>query len=150
MPYHTLDQLKSKLRQLKKLETNLRAPASGNGREGIRLVWDVFFSTRCLDDPHVKYPLRRLLDMNREEYKAVVEEFFYRLYFHNMSANVFSKVDVYDPQLLGLLDLPPYAGIDEIKKRFRELAKKYHPDLGGDSEKFLELMQVYENLIQDR
>jgi DnaJ-class molecular chaperone len=36
----------------------------------------------------------------------------------------------------------------EIKKRFRELAKQYHPDLGGESERFIDLMDVYEELTR--
>ncbi|HLB45697.1 MAG TPA: J domain-containing protein [Anaerolineales bacterium] len=53
---------------------------------------------------------------------------------------------VYDPQLLSLLGSSPQADIAEIKKRFRDLAKRYHPDLGGDGEKFIELMETYERL----
>lgn len=33
---------------------------------------------------------------------------------------------------------------DEIKKRYREMAKKYHPDHGGDEEKFRNLHEAYE------
>ncbi|NLY19648.1 MAG: hypothetical protein GX045_12145 [Clostridiaceae bacterium] len=35
----------------------------------------------------------------------------------------------------------------EIKKKFRELAKKYYPDTIGDSSKFIELMENYKKLI---
>jgi len=34
-----------------------------------------------------------------------------------------------------------------VKKRFRELAKIYHPDVGGDAVKFIELMTLYRRLI---
>lgn len=34
------------------------------------------------------------------------------------------------------------ATVDEIKSAYRKLAKKYHPDLGGDPEKFKELNQA--------
>lgn len=38
------------------------------------------------------------------------------------------------------------ATADEIKKAFRRLARKHHPDTGGDEEKFKEINQAYEVL----
>jgi curved DNA-binding protein CbpA len=32
----------------------------------------------------------------------------------------------------------------EIKKQFRELAHKYHPDKGGDPEKMIQLLEMYD------
>lgn len=143
MPYST-DQLKRKLRELKKLEHKIRfkdqpPPVTQ------KLVWDVFFSTK-VDDTAVKYPFPSLLKLSREAFKAITEEYFYRLYFQNFQEKGLEAADVYDPQLLSLLGLPAYAGMAEIKGRFRELAKRYHPDHGGDSRKFIELMEIYERL----
>jgi curved DNA-binding protein CbpA len=39
--------------------------------------------------------------------------------------------------------------MEDIKRRFRELALKYHPDRGGDSEKFIEILDVYKKLTQN-
>jgi DnaJ-class molecular chaperone len=36
-----------------------------------------------------------------------------------------------------------------VKKRFRELAKKMHPDTGGTHEGFIALSQAYENFIKN-
>lgn len=33
-----------------------------------------------------------------------------------------------------------------LKKQFNQLAKKYHPDKGGDSERFVDIKQAYEEL----
>ncbi len=141
----SVDQLKRKLRQLKKLEISIRFKDRPMV-EGCKLLWDVFFSTQVEKDISVKYPLSRLLGMGHQELKAVVEEYFYRIYFQNYKENGLAMADVHDPQLLSLLGLPPYAGTQDIKKRFRELAKRYHPDHGGDSAKFVALVEIYEQL----
>jgi curved DNA-binding protein CbpA len=49
-----------------------------------------------------------------------------------------------------ILGLSEFASTDEIKKSFRELAKKYHPDKNKASdanEKFREIFEAYEILI---
>jgi hypothetical protein len=140
----SIDSLKRKLRQLKKLEIAIRfkdAPAP----QPARLVWNTFFSTK--PDETVRYPLPTLLQMDRPQLKSVIEEYFYHVYFRHDQERGLTRADVYDPQRLALLGLPPYAGPDDIKKRFRELAKRYHPDMGGEGEKFIELMEIYERLL---
>lgn len=42
------------------------------------------------------------------------------------------------------MDLP--LNESRIKKRYRELVKKFHPDLGGDPEKFKKIQETYEFL----
>ena len=140
MPY-AFPMLKHKLRQLRKLEQTIRS----NGQQldpTRKLVWDLFFSTKP-GNLAVKYPLPSLVSMSEAEYKSVIEEFFFRIYFQSYKENGLSIGDVYEPQLLNLLGLPQYAGLIDIKKRFRELAMRYHPDHGGDAEKFMELMDTY-------
>ncbi len=41
------------------------------------------------------------------------------------------------------------ASADEIKKAFRKLAVKYHPDAGGDEQKFKEISEAYETLSDE-
>jgi len=45
-----------------------------------------------------------------------------------------------------ILGVKKTATADEIKKAFRKLARKHHPDAGGDEEKFKELNEAYETL----
>ncbi len=44
------------------------------------------------------------------------------------------------------LGVSPGATEDEIKKAYRKLAMKHHPDRGGDAEKFKEIQHAYEQL----
>jgi hypothetical protein len=145
MPY-AIPLMKYKLRQLRKLEQTIRFKGQSN-ESTHKLVWDVFFSTKT-GDSNVKYPLLKLVAMSEAEYKGVIEEFFFRLYFQSYREDGLSIGDVHEPQLLALLGLPPYAGVHEVKKRFRELAMRYHPDHGGDAEKFMELMDTYAQIIK--
>lgn len=45
-----------------------------------------------------------------------------------------------------ILGVSETATEDEIKKAFRKLAQKYHPDAGGDEEKFKEISEAYDVL----
>src|SRR5690348_8200141 len=141
----TIPQLKRTLRQLKQLEMTFRF-----GRESAPdhppLVWEVFFSTRTGDPKPVKYPLARLIAMEHDEFKAVIDEYFLRVYSVSAQDQDVTRADVYDAELLAQLGLPPHAGMAEIIQRFRTLAKQYHPDHGGESERFIELMAAYERL----
>ncbi len=50
-----------------------------------------------------------------------------------------------------LLGLEPNAGIQEIKRAYRKLAKSYHPDLNlptSEREKFIEITKAYDGLIE--
>jgi len=49
---------------------------------------------------------------------------------------------------LAILDLPPFITKDDIKKRYKELAKEYHPDIAKDSSKFLEIKEAYKIIME--
>lgn len=143
-----LDELKRKLRSMKKLETTIRfSNRPLTGRE--QFVWDRFFSTKKDEDTQVKYNMKKLLGMSRENIKEVFDEFFYHVYFQYYRENRITIVDIYDPTLLSMLGLSEGVTIEDIKKRFRELALKYHPDKGGDSERFMEILDTYKKLTEN-
>src|SRR5262245_4528920 len=47
-----------------------------------------------------------------------------------------------------ILGVPADATPDEIRRRYRELAKVCHPDAGGDPAAFIRLQQAYEALLE--
>jgi len=49
-----------------------------------------------------------------------------------------------------ILGVPENADEETIKKAFRELAKKYHPDRGGDAEKFKKIVEAYRVLSDQK
>lgn len=144
-----LDELKRRLRKLKHLEEKLRF--GGRSPDKGRLVWDSFFDARGESGGYARYPLLRLDTMSKAEYKAVVDEYFAYVYYELYKENglVFPEGN-YNPALLKKLGLPPDAGAQDIRWKFRELAKKYHPDTGGDAARFIELMETYRQLIDGK
>jgi len=141
-----MDDLKRKLRNLKKFEARIRfgnMEPTGNKR----YIWSQYFSTRDAGDPTVKYNLNRLSMLSREQLREVFNEYFYHVYYQYYKENGIIPAEMYDITLLSRMGLPPDSTLEDIKSRFRELAKKYHPDLGGDSSKFIELMETYNKLL---
>src|ERR1700733_15356605 len=49
-----------------------------------------------------------------------------------------------------VLGVDKKASKDDIKKAFRKLAQKYHPDKGGDEAKFKEITEAYSVLSDER
>lgn len=145
--------IKKKLRDLKKQETRIRfsniqynCSHEVNTYISQRLVWNEFFSVNR-SDKVTRYSLEMLSALDKEELKKVIDEFFYAVYYRYYLENGIKAADLYDPCILGNLGLPPDAGAEMIKKRFRDLAKKYHPDKGGNANDFIKLIEDYNNLI---
>ena len=137
-------ELKRKIRKLKQFEVTIRAQ---NGiDESTPLVWDKFFDLRGTGTSTAIYSLSELTAKNKNDYKAVVDEFFAYVYYEIYIYNGFIDAPIYDPSLLEQLGLPPIADQQAVKKKFRDLAKEHHPDKGGDPEKFITLMNIYKEL----
>lgn len=135
-----LSDLKRKIRQLKKLEAKIRFNVIV--KPGAQLVWDDFFGSGA------KYPIDKISSMSREEYKAIVGEYMLCVYYRFYKETGIAHGYLHDPDALSNLELPHDADFGNIKSRFRELAKRYHPDSGGDADKFIELMDNYQKLIK--
>lgn len=54
------------------------------------------------------------------------------------------------PDYYKTLGVPRNATTDEIKKAYRKLARKHHPDAGGDEAKFKDINEAYEVLSDDK
>lgn len=66
-------------------------------------------------------------------------ELYYKIYYVGESMNHYK--DYYK-----ILGVPRNASQEEIKKAYYRLAHKYHPDKGGDPEKFKEINEAYQVL----
>jgi len=51
-------------------------------------------------------------------------------------------------EALDILELPKLITKEDIKKQYRFLAKKHHPDIGGDAQKMEQLNRAYKLLMQ--
>ena len=49
---------------------------------------------------------------------------------------------------LEILELPAFITKEDIKKQYRFLAKKHHPDLGGEAQKMEEINYAYKLLMK--
>jgi hypothetical protein len=140
-----IDRIKHNVRKLKSFELKLRF--DGKPGPGATLVWDSLFSLNGNPARKAKYTLTTLSGLDRNAYKSIVDEFFARVYYEYYKENGIAFYNAYDPDTLSRLDLPAHADEGDVKRRFRELAKKHHPDTGGDAAEFIELMKTYEKLI---
>ncbi|HBP37990.1 MAG TPA: J domain-containing protein [Clostridiales bacterium] len=140
-----LDAIKRKVRGWKKLENKIRFNGTGSAVHS-GLVWDEFFDLHDSCQKSVRYTLNRLAVLNDEELGAIASEFFWNVYYRFYKENGIVNVHLHDPEILRQMGLPGDSDQAAIKKRFRELAKRYHPDTGGDSAKFIELIERYRRL----
>jgi hypothetical protein len=53
-------------------------------------------------------------------------------------------------QALTVLGLPYNATPQQIKRRYRALAKRFHPDCGGDPRQMQRIIAAYELLMKER
>jgi hypothetical protein len=136
--------IKRRLRDLKRLEMKLRF---GNEKaERPTLIWDLFFDTRDTGSGKAKYTLQNLAGMSHDQYKCVISEYWSFVYNKLFSVYDLQAGMNYDAGILLKWGLPFDSDADAVKKKFRELAKLYHPDTGGNADQFIALMEDYKKL----
>ncbi len=141
-----LVRLKRKLRQLKRLELRVRFGGAANGHPC--LVWDSFFSTSKTTPG--RFTLEQLVSMTEQEKKDIYAQFVYAVYYQQYRASGILADGIFDPLQLAEMGLPPDADQVSIHKRFRELAKRMHPDLGGSNEDMVRLLEQYNKLLNGK
>jgi len=139
----TRPELIRKLRSLKKQEVKIRFTNRQNF-DPSKLVWHQFFSVD--DHKTVTYPLRDLLKMTHDERKLAFGSFFFSVYYVYYGENGLPIQNLFSKVHLEVLGLMPGATEEEIKRRFRLLAKEHHPDKGGNAQIFMEILEAYEAL----
>lgn len=150
--HYNNNDIKRKLRKLKKLEIKIKTSEVGlytqkyslNEHEHNQLIWNRYFDLKESSSKKVKYTIDMLSRMSNEELRAVINDYLFYVYSYYKSENNLN-VHFIDEEILTQLELPLYADTTDIKRKFRELAKEYHPDNGGDSKKFIELLEKYKN-----
>lgn len=136
--------LKRRLRRMKRIELHLRY-----GRNEIQnpyLIWNRFFSLS--NKQNVRYPMSDLLGIDEAAFQTVYDEYMAYVYSDYYSHDYYTVIKSFDRRLLAQLDLADDADEDAVKKRFRELALKHHPDRGGDPERFIQLVNLYRELME--
>jgi len=143
------DEIKRRVRKLKQAEIRIRFGSPGVPRRpGSPLVWDAFFDLDGKPGREARYHLDQLASMDRSAYAEMVGTFFWQVYFQLCRETGRVLPGLFDPAALARLGLPPTADRSAVNKRFRELAKTLHPDTGGDAERFIELMEQYQALVE--
>jgi len=151
-------ELKQKIRRLKKLEIKLRygfseefinKNSNTDKIDRLPLVWKEFFdlSSSGQGSSKARYNFNDLRQMNKDGIRRVFEEYWFFVYYRIYRDNGIFNAGLPQPELLEYLGLPYDADEVALKKRFRELCKKYHPDEGGDPQKFIELMNIKEKYM---
>ena len=123
-------EIKSRIRQLKKLEARIRFGNLDPSRKpaGAELEWDAFFNLSKEGAGKARYSLERLAALSREDYRKVLDEFFYAVYYRFYQENGIVPPGLYDADILAQLGLAP--------------------DAGGSAARFIELMGNYRMLIR--
>jgi len=137
--------VKRKLRRCKRLELKIRYGSTKTNQPS--LVWDAFFDLKETGTGKAKYTLKDLADLNHDEYKKVMDEYWSFVYHALYSENEVHLGISYDTSILLQWGLPFDADETAVKRRFRELAKLSHPDTGGNENVFILLMEAYKKLI---
>lgn len=136
------DRLKRKLRNLKKDEERMVCGLLGVQQISFPLIWNQYFDLNGSNRSKAKYTFNDLKKMSQDEFDEVVNDYFFSI------LEYFCRIRNHN--ICPILNIPNDSDISVIKKRFRELAKTMHPDAGGSQEDFIQLYEVYEQLMNNR
>ena len=105
----------------------------------------------------------RLKKQNEDKYRNFEENFYHRFHRQNFnygnnnrSENVYFSSRERKDKYYRLLGLQKDASREEIKRRYRQLAKKHHPDMANNDpqkeleSKFKEINEAYQFLMKEK
>lgn len=137
-------ELKKKLRKLKKEELRIRINIQNLSPQDYQLIWDRFFS---FTEGKPLYSLEYLNQLTHDERKEIIEMFYFEVYITYYKEMSLPLTDLINKEYLEQFGLPITATVEDIKKKFRDLVKKHHPDKGGSKSDFIEILEIYEKLL---
>lgn len=122
--------------------------------EGLKFLRELKENTRDVGDYIRKYKestityeetekIKKVAKEKREQYKKEAEEF--RKKYGDPFWKILKGFGFDDNHKI--LGVEKTASKEEIKKAYRNLCKKHHPDVGGNIEKFREINEAYEKII---
>jgi len=96
--------------------------------------------------------VRRTFILDRKEFedkgKAKRSGRWYGTYYADPAIyDAEGRASAFRPEYLSILELPAGASVDAIHAAYRRLARKTHPDHGGDAEEFKRVTAAYEKAL---
>lgn len=134
--------IKKIIRNLKKEETRMICGLLRIDTVSFPLIWNQYFELKKPYSGRAKYNLDELKKMSKIEFDQIINDYFIAI------LKSIYKQDVLN-ELYPIFNIPKDSDIETVKKHFRELAKKMHPDTGGTHEEFIALSQAYDNFIKN-
>jgi hypothetical protein len=86
----------------------------------------------------------RMAQIRRDRIDQLLRD-YEREHFRQEVERIFSRPAV--PRCLEVLGLIPPVDPETVQRRFRELAKKLHPDVGGDEWAFVEVKRAFDDAM---
>lgn len=136
------NKVKRIIRNLKKEEVRMICGLLGIDTVSFPLVWSQYFELKEPYKGNAKYNLDQLINMSEIEFEKVIKN-----YFNSILNQIYSQEKIIE--IYPIFNLPLNSDMDTVKSRFRELAKKMHPDTGGSHEEFIALSQAYDNFVKN-
>ena len=137
------DKIKRMVRTLKKEESRMLCGLLKiDNISSSHLVWNDFFELKEKHKVNGKYNLDELVNMSEGEFEQAINEYFEAVLVHFYNRE---ETDLLHP----ILNIPRDADMETAKRKFRELAKKLHPDIGGSSEDFTTLHKAYQEFVKN-
>lgn len=89
------------------------------------------------------YPARVQSDLISIDKKQVAQYYFDEFPLFTNLQDLYSEGEDHLKPWWMILGIGRYSNLDEIREAYKSLALKYHPDMGGDKEKFILINKAF-------